>query len=86
MKRDELIEKVAFKLQLIAGDEYDYDICGLDKREASRYAEELLDTIYEALKEPTRDMYNSAHGHYEGEAFLPHGLWQAMLAASPLSK
>ncbi len=38
-----------------------------------------------ALQEPTAAMYESAHGHYEGAAFLPHGLWQARLNASPLA-
>ena len=48
-------------------------------------AEAIADAFFAALKEPTTAMYENAHGHYEGEAFLPHGLWQAMLAASPLA-
>ncbi len=44
------------------------------------------DIILAALLEPTREMYESAHKHYEGEAYLPHGLWRAMLAASALGE
>ncbi|GEM_PF-3753293 len=47
--------------------------------------EVIADTFFAALKVPTTSMYENAHGHYEGEAFLPHGLRQAMLAASPLA-
>lgn len=49
-------------------------------------AQAAISTILAALQEPTRAMYESAHNHYEGEAYLPHGLWRAMLAASALGE
>ena len=49
-------------------------------------AQAAISTILAALQEPTREMYESAHKHYEGEAYLPHGLWRAMLKASALGE
>ena len=49
-------------------------------------AEAAAGAILASLQEPTRQMYESAHKHYEGEAYLPHGLWRAMLAASALGE
>ncbi len=76
MTNEELIEKVAQQMGYIDG---------VSPENYKSLAEAALSTILAALQEPTTAMYKNAHGHYEGEAFLPHGLWQAMLAASPLA-
>jgi hypothetical protein len=34
-------------------------------------------------EEPTLEMIKAAHAHHEGEAWLPHSLYTAMLAAAP---
>ncbi len=78
MTRGELIENAALKVAERRG----WDAA--DKQLISE-TNLIADTIFAALKEPTLAMYKSAHGHYEGEVYLPHGLWQAMLAASPLA-
>ena len=67
-----------------------FDICTILQSakpdETVKTAGLILSTILAALQEPTREMYESAHKHYEGEAYLPHGLWKAMLAASALGE
>ena len=68
MTRDELIEKVATMLA-------DYD--GNDMA----FSESVINTIFDALKEPTDEMATAAFDTDEDDC-----IWQAMLNASPLAK
>lgn len=61
-------------------------INGAERKLCLAGAEAAISTILAALQEPTREMYESAHKHYEGEAYLPHGLWRVMLNASSLGE
>ncbi len=74
MPSKEIIEEIAFIIR------HDGDGSPEDT------ARDILEVISAALQEPTREMYEIAHKHYEGEAYLPHGLWKAMLAASALGE
>lgn len=80
MESKELIEKVARDLATLNdGTEETWESYHAD-------AQKACSVILATLQEPTRAMYDSAHKYYEGEAYLPHGLWKAMLNASPLGE
>lgn len=74
MTRHELLHQVALA------------IMGIDTQQKTpmphhlQYAENVLSTIFDALKEPTEDMMKTI-----GATSVQRSVWQKMLAASPLA-
>ncbi|HUH57454.1 MAG TPA: hypothetical protein VL020_02940 [Pseudomonadales bacterium] len=87
MTRDELIERVEIILNSYS---IGYDIDYFKARKMR--AEHILNTIFDALKEPTEEMIEQSSGyiisHPENKYCIKDDAkecWQAMLAASPLA-
>lgn len=74
-----LVEKVA---RIIDPGVFDDDF-PLSQRAARKMATAAIAAVYEALREPSREMYSAAY-----EALVPcsdaNACWQAMLSASPI--
>lgn len=74
MTRDELINKVVKDCQYY-----------MSESEAKELANDVINTIFDALKKPTEEMIVQG---YNSDDFVlePSECWQAMLNASPLAK